>query len=72
MARITKTPKATWKWALGDLALGGRSTECVRAFDSLTNDLYRADLISFDEFWAAQTVIGAAHAGASQLAKIAA
>lgn len=72
MPRNTKTPKATWKWALGDLALGGRSTECVRAFDGLTNDMFRAKLIDFDEFLAAQTVIGASYAGAAQLAKVAA
>lgn len=72
MVRKTKTPKAIWEWAMADLALGGRSTECVRAFDGLTNDMFRAKLIDFDEFLAAQTVIGAAYAGAAQLAKVAA
>lgn len=66
MARKNRSPKAVWQQALGDLALGGRSTECVRAFDGLTNDMFRASLIDFDEFLSAQTVIGAAYAGATQ------
>ena len=65
-------PKKTWEWALGDLAHGRRSAKCVRAFDQLTNDMLRTDRISMDEFITAQTVIGAAYAGAAQLARIAA
>lgn len=61
--------KQTWEWALGDLALGRRSLECVRAFDGLTNDLLYGKHISMDEFVAAQTVIGAAYAGAKALAR---
>lgn len=71
MARKFKTSKATWKWALGDLALGRRSTEAVRAFDGLTNDMLHANRITLHEFAAAQTVIGAAYAAAAQLERIA-
>ena len=67
----TVSVKATWEWALGDLALGRRSEECVRAFDRLTNDVFRTDLITLDEFMAAQTVIGAAYAGAAALKRAA-
>ena len=67
-----QTVRQTWDWALGDLALGPRSEKCVRAFDRLTNDMLRGNHITMDEFLAAQTVIGAAYAGATQIKRIAA
>lgn len=71
MARKSKTPRATWEWALGDLAQGRRSTECVRAFDRFTNDMLYRNLITMDEFVATQTVIGVAYAGAAQMPRAA-
>lgn len=65
-----KNSRQAWEWALGDLALGRRREECVRAFDRLTNDMLRTDGVTMDEFIAAQTVIGAAHAAAAQLKRI--
>ena len=67
---MTKTAKATWDLALGDLACGRRNTQCVKAFDSLTNDMLSAKEITLGEFLGAQTVIGVAYVAAASLERV--
>jgi hypothetical protein len=64
--------KATWEWALADIACGRRSEKCVKAFEGFTNDMFAANKITLDQFITAQTAISAANAAAKQIEKIAA
>lgn len=61
-----------WDKALADIARGGRGSAVVREFDSFTGDMLYRNLITMDEFVAAQTVIGVALRGATQIDKLAA
>lgn len=46
-----------WDKALADIACGGRGSAVVREFDRFTGDMLYRNLITMDEFVAAQTVI---------------
>lgn len=69
--KVKRDPRKTWEWALADISRGGRGVNAVSGFDSFTGDMLRANLITHDEFIAAQTVIAAACAGAKAMERAA-
>lgn len=61
--------KKEWTKLMGPLAAGHATRQMVSAFDRLTSQIYRARVISFDEFLAAQTVIQVANGAAKTQAE---
>lgn len=52
--------KTKWSELMGPIASGHATLAMVRAFDSLTSQVYGARAITFEEFLSAQTVISVA------------
>lgn len=61
--------KSEWKKLMGPLVAGHATRKMVRAFDSLTSQVFAARVIDFDDFLSAQTVIRVAREAATTQAR---